>query len=148
MTVSRGTLRRDRDRRAAARRRRRRRDGRGNGEEPRTTTIRILRAGAAGQNIGRRGADIVAGDRVIAAGDLLTPSRVGAIAAIGCADVEVFARPRVAILSTGNEVVEPGHALAPGQIFDVNRFTLGADRRRARRRSRSASCRRRTRSTR
>jgi molybdenum cofactor synthesis domain-containing protein len=40
--------------------------------------------------------------------------------------VEVFARPRVAILSTGNEVVEPGEALAPGQIFDVNRFTLGA----------------------
>src|SRR5439155_11417274 len=39
---------------------------------------------------------------------------------------DVFAKPRVAILSTGNEVVEPGHTLAPGQIFDVNRFTLGA----------------------
>ena len=45
---------------------------------------------------------------------------------IGRADVEVFAKPRVAILSTGNEVVEPGAPLAPGQIFDVNRFTLGA----------------------
>ena len=101
-----------------------------------------------GQHIGRRGADIAAGDRVVAAGDLLTPSRVGALAAIGRADVEVFARPRVAILSTGNEVVEPGGALAPGQIYDVNRFTLGAivgahggDRR-------AASRRRRTRSTR
>jgi molybdenum cofactor synthesis domain-containing protein len=81
---------------------------------------------APGQNIGRRGADIVTGDRVVAAGDVLTPSRVGALAAIGCADVEVYARPRVAILSTGNEVVEPGQPLAPGQIFDVNRFTLGA----------------------
>ena len=88
-----------------------------------------------GQNIGRRGADIVAGDRVVAAGDLLTPSRVGALAAIGCADVEVYAKPRVAILSTGNEVVEPGQALAPGQIYDVNRFTLGGDRRR-----RTAAC--------
>src|SRR5206468_3732390 len=39
---------------------------------------------------------------------------------------EVFARPRVAILSTGNEVIEPGGTLAPGQIFDVNRFTLAA----------------------
>lgn len=88
--------------------------------------ILILAPAAAGQNIGRKGADITAGDRVIAAGDLLTPSRVGAIAAIGAGDVEVFAQPRVAILSTGNEVVDPGHPLAPGQIFDVNRFTLAA----------------------
>jgi molybdenum cofactor synthesis domain-containing protein len=88
--------------------------------------IEIFAPAATGQNVGRRGADIVAGDRVVAAGDLLTPSRVGAIAAIGCADVEVYAKPRVAILSTGNEVVEPGQLLAPGQIFDVNRFTLTA----------------------
>src|SRR6185436_1172357 len=46
--------------------------------------------------------------------------------AVGCATVEVFAKPRVAILSTGNEVVEPGETLAPGHIFDVNRFTLAA----------------------
>jgi molybdopterin molybdotransferase len=51
---------------------------------------------------------------------------VGALAAIGCADVEVYARPRVAVLSTGNEVIEPGQRLGPGQIFDVNRFTLTA----------------------
>jgi len=88
--------------------------------------IDIFSPAAAGQHIGRRGADIVAGDRVVAAGDLLSPSRVGALAAIGCTGVEVYARPRVAILSTGNEVIEPGQALAPGQIFDVNRFTLGA----------------------
>jgi len=88
--------------------------------------VEIYAAAAPGQHIGRRGADIAAGDRVIAAGDLLSPSRVGAIAAIGRADAEVFARPRVAILSTGNEVVEPGGTLAPGQIYDVNRFTLGA----------------------
>src|SRR5882724_3645349 len=88
--------------------------------------IEIFAAAAAGQHIGRRGADIAAGDRVIAAGDLLSPSRLGAIAAIGRADVDVFAKPRVAILSTGNEVVEPGAALPPGHIYDVNRFTLGA----------------------
>ncbi len=88
--------------------------------------IQILATVAAGQNIGRCGADIGAGDRVLAAGDVLSPSRVGALAAVGHAGVEVFARPRVAILSTGNEVVEPGQPLAPGQIFDVNRFTLGA----------------------
>jgi molybdopterin molybdotransferase len=88
--------------------------------------IQIFETVAAGRNIGRCGADIGAGDRVLAAGDMLSPSRVGALAAVGHADVEVFARPRVAILSTGNEVVEPGQPLAPGQIFDVNRYTLGA----------------------
>jgi molybdopterin molybdotransferase len=88
--------------------------------------VEIYAAASPGQHIGRRGADIAAGDRVISAGDLLSPSRVGAIAAIGCAEAEVFAKPRVAILSTGNEVIEPGRALAAGQIYDVNRFTLGA----------------------
>lgn len=88
--------------------------------------IQILASAPVGQNIGRKAADIASGDRVIAAGDFLTPSRVGAIAAVGISSVDVFAKPRVAILSTGNEVVDPGQALAPGQIFDVNRFTLGA----------------------
>ena len=90
------------------------------------TTIEIFSAAAVGQNIGRRGGDIAAGDRVIASGDLITPGRVGALAAIGHTDVEVYAKPRVAILSTGNEVVEPGQALSEGHIYDVNRFTLGA----------------------
>jgi molybdopterin molybdotransferase len=81
---------------------------------------------APGQNIGRRGADISPGDVVVRADDLLNPSRIGAVAAIGCADVEVFAKPRVAILSTGNEVIEPGRPLQGGQIYDVNRFTLSA----------------------
>ena len=89
-------------------------------------TIAIFSTAAAGQNIGRRGADIACGDRVVATGDLLTASRVGALAAIGRADVEVYAKPRVAMLSTGNEVVEPGRPLPPGHIYDVNRFTLGA----------------------
>jgi molybdopterin molybdotransferase len=88
--------------------------------------VAILAVARAGQNIGRRGGDISAGDRVVEAGWLLTPGRIGALAAIGCADVDVFARPRVAVLSTGNEVVDAGAALAPGQIYDVNRLTLGA----------------------
>src|SRR5207244_3918068 len=87
---------------------------------------RVRLDAAAVQTVGRRGADILRGDRVVASGHHLTPSRVGALAAIGCTEVAVYARPRVAILSTGNEVVEPGARLAPGQIFDVNRFTLAA----------------------
>ena len=67
---------------------------------------------------------------------MLNPSRIGALAAIGVLDVDVFARPRVAILSTGNEIVEPGQPLGPGQIYDINRFTLSAIIARARRRRR------------
>jgi len=78
------------------------------------------------QNIGRKGADIAPGDLVVRQGDLLNPSRLGAVAAIGCGHLDVFARPRVAILSTGNEVVAPGSPLNPGEVYDVNRFTLGA----------------------
>jgi molybdenum cofactor synthesis domain-containing protein len=80
---------------------------------------------SAGQNIGRQGADIKSGQRVLDAGTLITPSRLGAIAALGRADIKVYARPRVAILSTGNELAEPGRPLGPGQIYDINRFTLG-----------------------
>lgn len=88
--------------------------------------VGIAATAVAGQNIGRKGADISPGDLVVRAGDLLTPSRIGAIAAIGHPEVDVFCRPRVAILSTGNEVVEPGGPLAGAQIYDVNRFTLAA----------------------
>jgi molybdenum cofactor synthesis domain-containing protein len=88
--------------------------------------IQIFTATTAGHHVARRGVDIGVGDRVVSAGEWLSPSRIGALAAVGCIDAEVFAKPRVAILSTGNEVAEPGCALEPGQIFDVNRFTLGA----------------------
>jgi molybdenum cofactor synthesis domain-containing protein len=88
--------------------------------------VAVLGPVAPGQHIGRRGADIATGAVVVASGDMLTPGRVGALAAIGCRDVEVYERPRVAILSTGNEVIEPGQPLAAAQIYDVNRFTLSA----------------------
>ena len=79
------------------------------------------------QHVGRRAADIAAGQPVLRGRrPSLNPSRIGALAAIGLVDVDVFARPRVAILSTGNEIVEPGQPLGPGQIYDINRFTLSA----------------------
>jgi len=89
-------------------------------------SITVFAEVTSGQNIGRQGADITAGAPVVRRGDLLNPGRVGALAAIGARDVRVYARPRVAILSTGNEVAEPGEPLGPGQIFDVNRYTLSA----------------------
>ena len=78
------------------------------------------------QNVGRQGADIVHGQTVLRADEVLNPSRIGALAALGLTEIEVYQRPSIAILSTGNEIVEPGAVLRPGQIYDINRFTLSA----------------------
>ncbi|MGE3492781.1 MAG: gephyrin-like molybdotransferase Glp [Vicinamibacterales bacterium] len=86
--------------------------------------VRILTPVYPRQNVGRQGADIVVGQTVIRDGDVLNPSRIGALAALGVAEVEVYARPTVAILSTGNEIADPGQELQPGQIYDINKFTL------------------------
>ncbi len=88
--------------------------------------VRVFSPVYPGQNVGRQGADIRTGQPLLEPGDHLTPSRVGAIAALGMDRVEVFARPRVALLSTGNEIIEPGRPLGAGQIYDINRFTLSA----------------------
>ncbi|MCC7008030.1 MAG: molybdenum cofactor biosynthesis protein [Acidobacteria bacterium] len=81
---------------------------------------------APGQHVGRRGADMRAGARIISAGDLLTPGRVGVVAGAGLTSLAVYAQPSVAVISTGNEVVLPGQPLGPGQVHNINRFTLSA----------------------
>ena len=88
--------------------------------------VRIFTPVYPRQHVGRRAADIAAGQAVLQPGDVRNQSRIGALAAVGALDVEVYARPRLAILSTGNEIVEPGRPLGPGEIYDINRFTLSA----------------------
>jgi molybdenum cofactor synthesis domain-containing protein len=88
--------------------------------------VRVLTPVYPRQNVGRRGSDLGAGQPVLSSGDLLNPSRVGALAAAGLVSVDVYARPVVAIASTGNELVEPGRPLHPGEIYDINRYTLSA----------------------
>jgi molybdenum cofactor synthesis domain-containing protein len=78
------------------------------------------------QHVGPRGGDIMAGHVVLHAGSVLTPARIGVLAALGHKGAEVYARPRVAILCTGDEVIDPGEPLGPGQLYNVNRFTLEA----------------------
>src|SRR5262245_16537286 len=97
-------------------------------ETDRTPTgdVRVFTPVYPRQHIGRQGGDIQRGQTVLRRGDPLNPSRIGAIAALGISEVDVYDRPRVAILSTGNEIADPGQPLAPGQIYDINRFTLTA----------------------
>jgi molybdopterin molybdotransferase len=88
--------------------------------------VRILRAATPRQHVGARAADLATGDVVVSAGQVIGPSRVGALAAAGVAAVDVFAKPAVAVISTGNEIAAPGRPLAPGQIYDINRYTIEA----------------------
>lgn len=75
-------------------------------------------------NVRRRGEDVVAGAVVILGGSVLRPQELGLLASLGQTQVLVGQRPRVALLSTGDEVAEPGTPRKPGQIYDANRFTL------------------------
>ncbi|WP_344335606.1 molybdopterin-binding protein, partial [Kitasatospora putterlickiae] len=88
--------------------------------------VRVLRPVAEGAHIRRRGSDVTAGTRVLAAGARLGPAQLGLLAAIGRATVTVRPRPRVVVLSTGSELVQPGEPVGPGQITDSNSFTLTA----------------------
>lgn len=72
------------------------------------------------------GSDIAAGARALPAGTRLGPAQLGLLAGLGLDRVQVAARPRVLLLTTGDEVVEPGHSLAPGQIHDANSTLLRA----------------------
>jgi molybdopterin molybdotransferase len=79
---------------------------------------------AAGANTRCRGEDVQAGAVVLSAGVVLRPQEIGVAASLGLAQLLVRRKPRVAILSTGDEVAEPGSDRKPGQIYDSNRFSL------------------------
>jgi len=80
----------------------------------------------AGDNIVRRGDDLRAGAPVLAAGHILRPQDVAVLASMGLAHVPVRARPRVAIIYGGDELVTPGQPLGPGQIYDSNSYGMAA----------------------
>lgn len=90
------------------------------------TDVRITKAPSAGQYVRRRGEDVRAGDEVLRAGTLIGPAQVGLLAAVGRTRVLVRPRPRVVVLSTGSELVEPGQTPGPGRISDSNGFMLTA----------------------
>ena len=88
--------------------------------------ILIHSAVGKGENVMKAGSDILRGELVLKRGTILSPHEIGVLAAIGKARVEVFKHPKVAIFSTGTEIVEPGEPLSLGKIFDINAHTLSA----------------------
>jgi len=86
--------------------------------------IRVDDRHRAGQNVRRAGEDIQAGDTVVPAGRRLTAADLGLLASLGVGEVGVTRRPRVAFFSTGDELRSLGERLAPGEIYDSNRYTL------------------------
>ena len=88
--------------------------------------VEVLRPAAPGSNVTRADDDVAAGATVLPAGQRLRPQDVGLLAALGCVEVEVRRRPRVAILSTGDEVVPVDAPLRPGTVRDVNAHALAA----------------------
>lgn len=88
--------------------------------------IAITRAVSSGEHVSFAGTDVARGETVLRAGQVLTSREIGVLAAIGVASVNVFRRPRVAILSTGDEIIAPGEPSRPGAVYDSNAAILSA----------------------
>ncbi|AFY96042.1 gephyrin-like molybdotransferase Glp [Chamaesiphon minutus] len=88
--------------------------------------VKIQIAPTARSFVRQRGEYACIGDPLLAAGTVLNPPEIAILAATGCSQVEVYRRPRVAILSTGDELVTPHDTLKPGQIVDSNQYALAA----------------------
>jgi len=88
--------------------------------------IEVYRAVAPGENVVRKGSEAVKGSKLLSRGVRLTPRLLGLLASVGMREVEVVVKPRVAVASTGVELVEPGRPLREGAVYDVNSTTLSA----------------------
>jgi molybdopterin molybdotransferase len=95
-------------------------------ETVREGEIEVLKPAAVGQNVLLQGEDVKIGDTVMEAGTLIRPQEIGGLMALGVVDIKVARRPRVGILSTGDEIVAPEEELHAGQVRDINSFTLSA----------------------
>jgi molybdopterin molybdotransferase len=90
------------------------------------TTVRVFKAANHQANVRPAGQDVSAGQTAVTAGTVLRPSEIGVIASVGRARVPVIRRPVVAVLSTGDELLEPGQQRSGARIYDANAASVGA----------------------
>jgi molybdopterin molybdotransferase len=88
--------------------------------------IEIFRAVADGENVIRIGEDVTQGETVQARGSLIGPAEIGGLMALGITEVTVVRKVQVGLISTGDEVIEPSQTPRPGQVRDINSYTLRA----------------------
>ena len=88
--------------------------------------IEVRRPLTGGENVSYASTDVARGETVLRSGQRLTSREIGVLAALGRSECPVFRRPRVAIFSTGNEIVAPGASLRPGAVYDSNAAIIGA----------------------
>ncbi|MDE2332156.1 MAG: molybdopterin biosynthesis protein, partial [Bradyrhizobium sp.] len=88
--------------------------------------IEIRRAASPGQFVASAGSDIARGEALLRAGTIIGSREIGMLAACGVAEVSVVRKPRVAVVSTGDELVQPGEALRPAAIYDTNGAIVSA----------------------
>ncbi len=94
--------------------------------EPRGGEVAVLTPVPARKHVRPRGEDVKSGQEIIPAGTVLRPVHLGVIASLGRTHVHAIPHPRVAVLSTGDEIVAPGGSLAPGQVYDANATLIAA----------------------
>jgi molybdenum cofactor synthesis domain-containing protein len=87
-------------------------------------SVEVLESVTPGKDISKRGEDVKAGDVLLKKGRVLKPHDLGVLAATGNLTVWVQRQPKVMVVSTGSELVEPGKDLSPGSIYDINTYTL------------------------
>jgi molybdopterin molybdotransferase len=91
-----------------------------------TETVEIFRPVAIGENIIKAGEDVQMGEEVIPPGSRIRAAEIGGLAAIGMNELEVARKPIIGIISTGDEVIAPEKKLMPGQVWDINTYSLSA----------------------
>lgn len=89
-------------------------------------SVKVFRSVKRGENVRLAGEDVRVGELVLTKGKLLGPGDVGMLASIGKASIKVIRRPRVAVIATGDELVDVGEPLAPGKIRNSNAYSIGA----------------------
>lgn len=94
--------------------------------ERRGDYVAIYKPVYPGANVSKEDADIKEGQKVLKRGEVLNPSKIGVLAALGIERVKVYEKPKVEIFPTGKEVVEPGKKLEEGKIYDINSYTLAS----------------------